>query len=589
MHRRVLLILAVTVLMSVCTDVFASGPTTSPIAQAEAGLHDIDRGPGGYLAWYKLLLIAIVYMVWVRLSDWINRDGQKLGKDTELWPEIWNPISLAGFMLGFWAALSVPIFWVGFPVYLILAFAPFGIYFLIRRSKFLETPSLKNKLSDDPETAEALPQDDGVAIKFSPAGGTKSDQQKNLIRARQAESFLEMKELLRDGSKKRAEVIMLDYTRDQVGSRMMIDGAWHPMPPYTREVGDSMLVGLKNLAGLSSTERRNKQRGQFNAVVDEKKLSLDLTTQGVKTGERVQLKFVEKRKTDFTLPQLGMWPEMIEHLKAITGKPGVTIVSSPPRNGLSTSWRAVLANSDRITRDWVAIVDQNDIDTDVENVAIHKFDISGGESWEKLVKKVLLSQPDALVVPDITDATLLDRMIGETAKQERTLVTRNQAKSAAESLLRLYALSDDKRLFAQSVNCVVGQRLARRLCDKCKVPIQVKPKMIQQLGGDPRKQNTVHNPYRLPPVEQRVDEDGKPIEMFPCKVCGGIGYIGRISIFEMIRITPEIREALLKQPKLEVIRQLASKAGDLTMLQQGYRLTLLGITSIAEVQRVLKG
>ena len=586
MHRRFLLILAVTVLMSVCTDVFASGPSScSLIAQ---GAHDIDRGPGGYLAWYKLLLIAIGFLVWVRMTDWINRDSQKIGKDIDLWPEVWNPISLGAFLLGFWIALSTPIFWVGFPVYLLFAFAPFTIYFLIRRSKFLETPSLVNKLSDDPNTAEALPQDDGVAIEFSPAGSSSSDQQKNLIRARRAESFVEMKELIRDGSKKRAEVIMLDYTRDQVNSRMLIDGAWHAMPPFARQTGDSILVGLKNLAGLNPAERRGKQQGQFKAVVSEKKLTLDLTSQGVKTGERVQLKFVEKRKADLSLPQLGMWPEMIEQLKAITAKPGMVLVSSPPRNGLTTSWRAVLLSCDRITRDWVAVVDESDYETDVENVTVHKFGTGEGKTWEKVLKGVLLSQPDALVVPDISDAALLDKMIDESTRQERTVVTRNQAKSAAESLLRLYSVSNEKQLFAQSINCVTGQKLARRLCDACKVAVQVKPKMIQQLGGDPRKQNKIYNPYRLPPVEQRVDENGKPIEMLPCKVCGGIGYIGRISIYEMIRVTPQIREALLKQPKIQVIRTLATEAGDLPMLKQGYRLVLLGITSIAEIQRVLK-
>ena len=85
-----------------------------------------------------------------------------------------------------------------------------------------------------------------------------------------------------------------------------------------------------------------------------------------------------------------------------------------------------------------------------------------------------------------------------------------------------------------------------------------------------------------------MDENGKPIEMLPCKVCGGIGYIGRISIFEIIRITPEIREALLKQPKMDVIRKLATAQGDLPMLKQGYRLALLGLTSISEIQRVMK-
>ena len=584
MHRRLLLIILMAACVLVCTNAYAGEPT-SLLAQSD--IHAFDRGPGGYLSWIKILLIVVCYLVWVRMTDWINRDGQKFGKDIGLPPELWNILSLVGFIAGFWAALSIPMFVAGFPVMLLLTFLPFSLYFFIRRAKIVETPSLKNRLSDDPVAAAALPQDDGVSVKFTPAGSSKEEKQKNLIQARRSEFFTDMKTLLNDGATKRAESIMLDYTRDQVASRMLIDGAWHAMPPMNRETGDSILSALKNLAGLNAADRRNRQIGVFNAAMADKKMTIELTSQGTKTGERVQLKFVEKRKHDLTLPQLGMWPEMIEKLVDHTSKPGLVLVSAPPRNGLTTSWRAVLGASDRITRDWVAVVDNNDIDTDVENVVINKYDKTS-QPIEPVLKKILLSQPDTLVVPDVTDADLLDKLVEEGNRQERTVVTRNQAKSAAESLLRLYSQAGDKRLFAQTVNCVTGQRLARRLCDACKVPVQVQPQMIQKLGGDPRKTNTLYNAYKLPPVEQRVDENGKPIEMLPCKVCGGIGYIGRIAIFEMINITPQIREAMVKQPRMDVIRKLANEGGDVPMLRQGYRLVLMGITTISEIQRVMK-
>ncbi len=584
MLRRLLLILVVTVALTVCTEGFAVEHHPLLVAQD----HNIDRGPGGYLSWIKLLLVTICFLIWVRLTDWVNRDSQKIGKYLDQSPETWNPIALLSFLLGFWCVVSIPTFFAGFPIYLLCAFAPFTAYFLIRRGKFLETPTLVDRLKDGPDTVETLPQDEGVEIKFTPAGSSGEDRQKNLIRARRAAAFFDMKSLIADGAKQRAEVIMLDYTRDQVNGQIMIDGAWHPVPAMTREMGDSVLVALKNLAGLNEVDRRSRQQGQFNAGLDGKKLTLDLMTQGTKTGERAQLKFVEKRKSDFTLNQLGMWPEMIERLSNYTAKPGIVLISAPPRQGLTTSWRAVLGASDRITRDWIAVVDAGmSYETDVENIAIHTFE-PGGEAPESKLRKLLLSQPDALVVPDIANSDLIDMLIEQANTQDRTVVTRNQAKSAAEALVRLYALSQDKRNFVQAIQCVVGQRLARRLCDKCKVPVRVKPELIQKLGGDPRKINTLYNPYKLPPVEQRVDENGKPIEMLPCKVCGGIGYIGRISIYELINVSSEIKDSLLKKPSVDRVRNLATKAGDLPMLQQGFRLALMGITSVSEVQRVMK-
>ena len=585
MRRRFLLILLVTVLVSVCTCNVTEAADFLLIAQSK---NQPPRGPGGYLAWYKLLLIAIAFVVWVRLTDWINRDGQAFGAGIGLPPEVWNPISLVAFLLGFWSAVSIPIFWVGFPVMLLLAYAPFTSYFLIRRSKIIETPSLKHKLERDPEKPELLPQDVGPEIKFTPAGNSREDKQRNLILARRAEHFLDMKQMIDEAVRKRAEVILLDYSRDRVNSKMLVDGAWHGLPVQSRAVGDSILAGLKSLAGLNVADRRNKQIGHVGAQLRDKKLTVEVSSQGVKTGERVQLKFIEKRKHDLTLPELGMWPEMIENVIAQTTKNGLVILSAPPRNGLTTMWKAALGAVDRITRDWVAIADETDLETDVENIVMHRFNSNAGQTAMTIMKKVLLSQPDALVIPDSSDSETLDKVISEAADQDRTVLTRVVANSAAEALIRVYANVQDRSKFAHTVNCVTGQRLARRLCDTCKVPVRVQPQMIQKLGGDPRKTNTLYKHYVLPPVEQRVDENGKPIEMFPCKVCGGIGFIGRISIFEVINIQPNIREALLKQPRIEIIRKLATENGDIPMLQNGYRIALLGITTVNEVQRVMR-
>ena len=112
--------------------------------------------------------------------------------------------------------------------------------------------------------------------------------------------------------------------------------------------------------------------------------------------------------------------------------------------------------------------------------------------------------------------------------------------------------------------------------------------MIQQLGGDPREQQQIFAQYRLPPPEQRVDEKGRPIEFPTCEVCGGIGYIGRIAAFEAIWVTDPIRQILLKQPNAEAIEKVARQEGKLPLLTQAYKLVLHGITTVQEVQRVMK-
>jgi len=117
----------------------------------------------------------------------------------------------------------------------------------------------------------------------------------------------------------------------------------------------------------------------------------------------------------------------------------------------------------------------------------------------------------------------------------------------------------------------------------------VQPKLIQQLGGDPKKQTTIYQAYRLPPPEQRVDEKGNPIEFPPCKSCGGLSHVGRIAIFEMLTPNKEVRQALLKKPETKAVDAIATKTGAKTpMSASAYRLVLLGVISLQEAQASLK-
>ena len=219
--------------------------------------------PGAYLSWVKLLLVAVVFLVWVRMADWINRDSMKIGEQTDLIPEIWNPINAGTFLLGFLVAISVPIFVAGFSIYLICAWAPFLTYFFLRRAKIKAQPRILDQVRTKPgETPPAalLPQDEGAAIEFSPAGGDTKEQQVNLIRARQSEGFPAFKNLINDVVSKRADVVLLDYTRDRVDCRIQVDGAWHAMPPLDRVSGDALLFSAKSLAGLDTSRAARKTR-----------------------------------------------------------------------------------------------------------------------------------------------------------------------------------------------------------------------------------------------------------------------------------------------------------------------------------------
>lgn len=543
--------------------------------------HSIDRGPGNYLSWIKLLLIVAVFLVWVRSADWLNRDAGKYSEFTGMSAKNWNPFVVLSFVAGLIAVLCIPLFVGGYAAYVLAAFFPFVLYLVQRRGRIPATAKTGELFEEKLEQTSA-------AMEITAAGKDADHAQSNLIRARQSEAFEMAVEMLHDAVSKRTEQILLDYTRESATARNQIDGIWHQLPTMDRTAGDALLTVLKTLADLNPAERRQNQRGQFQGKSGRKEMEFDLTTQGVATGERVLLKILYEDTISFDLAGLGMQPAMLEQLNGMLEKPGLIIISAPFGQGLSATWQAVLNEADRFTRDWVAIVDHDERETERENIEAIRFDSRIGESPVARLKKIILKQPNVFVVPNPVDADTLDVLTDQIQSEQRMMITQTRASTAAEALLRVMSLSGDRQAFVKSVSAITCQRLLRRLCDSCKQPVQANPQAITQMGGNPEVSTTIYRSYQLPPPEQRVDEEGKPVEMQPCPSCAGIGFVGRTAIYELVLVDDEIRKQLVKEPRLEPVSRVIRQRGNLTLLEQAYRAILDGRTALSEVQRVMQ-
>jgi len=397
-----------------------------------------------------------------------------------------------------------------------------------------------------------LAQDEGVEIDFSPAGETNVEQQGALIKARQSPGFVPLKEMLFDGTSKRADIIQIDFSQTQATPKLFVDGTWHATAPMDRPDGDALLVSLKHLAGLDPKERRAKQKGAFRFKSELGKAEVQVRSQGVKTGEKVRVKFVRATKDLLNLKQLGMFPKMADKFIASLNSSGLVIVSAPPKHGLSSTWQGLLVSADRLTRDCIGLVSSDEMETAIENIIPKEYE--SDDLAATALKAALLTQPDAIALPEIPSSDVIDILSEQVITENRAAWLQIQSGSAAEALLRVYSQAKNRKL-----------------------------------GGDPRAQKTIYRQWRLPPPEQRVDEKGKPIEFPTCETCRGLGYIGRIGIFEMITVNDSVREALKKTPKIAAIDKVATESKAKKSMKQGaYQLVLLGVTSLAEVQSTLK-
>ncbi len=557
----------------------------------------LERGPGDYLAWYKILLTFLVVLPWVRTTDWINRDTIELGDRIELPSEVWNPIVVFTFLAAFLLLLMIPIFPVGFSILIVAYVIPLITYILLRNGRVNDdekvlTPShlkqwfasiatgKRKKKKDTAHIAEA-----GPSMQIAAEGGTDTENQSHLVMARQSPGFVLTKELIADAVHRRATRVMLDYTKESVGTRYDIDGIWHVVEPRDRESGDVLLAVMKKLSCLNMDERRAKQVGHFQAKFEGNKFTVHLASQGTKTGERAVVELEPNKLPFSSLDDLGMRDNMRDELKEFLGSTqGFVLFSAMPGGGLQTTWNVGLSATDRYLRDFAALEHHAKNWTHVENVELFTYGSNDEETAEKVLRTVLLREPDALVLPDLIDATIVDRVIEAVNQDGRFLAGAIRSKDAAEALLRVVAMQPDVEKFAQATTAVLGQRLVRKLCETCRQAYEPPPQLLQKLGIPAGRVEVLFREYQPPPPGSKKRK-GEP-EV--CPDCSGIGYRGQTGIFELIKMDEPIRQALVGQPQLEVIRKLARQAHNPTLQEEGVLLVARGITSLNELQRVLK-
>ncbi len=167
-------------------------------------------------------------------------------------------------------------------------------------------------------------------------------------------------------------------------------------------------------------------------------------------------------------------------------------------------------------------------------------------------------------------------MLCEHAVAGKLTITTIRVKEAVEALLRVLLLKVPASKFAPAVTAVLNQRLIRKLCDECKQPYEPSPQLLQKLGIPAGRVDLLYRPPD-PSEQDKV-----------CLRCNGIGYFGRTSIFELLLVNDKIREALEKQPKLDVLRKVSRQAGNRNLQQEGILLVAQGTTSVQELSRVLK-
>jgi type II secretory ATPase GspE/PulE/Tfp pilus assembly ATPase PilB-like protein len=420
-------------------------------------------------------------------------------------------------------------------------------------------------------------------IKFEAAGETQEDRDYNLQLVEPSPGFPTVMLMAADVIIRHADTAVFDFTAKAVAIRYLIDGIWHKMPAMERESGDFMLATLKQLCGMNYRERRARQEGSCKVLYFEKKFTFKLVSQGVPTGERVGI-YVEWKKPPLEkLDELGMRPKMRDQLvPLLNAQSGLVVVTALPNDGYSTFWRAVQGGCDRFVRDHYVLEPLGRGEQEVINFHPLSYNAEKGQTPQSLLPELLLREPNVLAFSELADGALLNEICRLAKSIPLMTLTRIYSRHAVEALPRLLALKPDAKQLAEMLSAVVSMRLVRKLCQSCKQSYEPSPQLCAKLGLPPQRVQKFYRP--LPYQPGQLDPEGNEIP--PCDVCQGLGYVGRTGVFELLVMNPALKQALLTNPRVDNLTQVAEDSGHISMRDEAILLVAKGVTSLEEIQRV---
>jgi type II secretory ATPase GspE/PulE/Tfp pilus assembly ATPase PilB-like protein len=315
---------------------------------------------------------------------------------------------------------------------------------------------------------------------------------------------------------------------------------------------------------------------------------MTVQSQGVATGERVLVR-LESEKIPFErMSDLGMRDKMFETFKEKLDSEGtMVLITAPKGEGLTSTWSTAVHAADRLIRDFQSFEDQTEPEPEIININPNFFGGDTGLTQPETLRKAILKEPDVYMFPDLPDPESMKMALEQVEKIQKQIYSRMVADSSLAGLVNLIAkYRDSAGAIAKNIAAVTCQKLVRRLCDNCKVGFEPQPQLLKQLGIPPGRVAMLYQPFVPPPIEQQVDENGRPAPIIPCHVCGGRGYFGRIAIFEMLVPGDQLRAALMKTQDLNKLGQIAKAEGFRSIQAESVLTVARGLTSLEELKRI---
>jgi len=374
--------------------------------------------------------------------------------------------------------------------------------------------------------------------------------------------------LIEQAVQNRASDLHLEPTEDDMRVRYRIDGVLHELDTVPRGVMAALTSRIKIMSGVDITERRMPQNGRITAMIRDRSVDLRTATLPTVWGEKIVLRVLDTGGIDLDIEKLGFTQHNLSRYAESFSKPhGMLLVTGPTGSGKSTTLYATLG---KISKPEINVITVEDpVEYRLRGVNQVQVNHKAGLTFASVLPAILRSDPDVVLIGEIRDSNTAQIAV-EASLTGHLVLSTLHTNDAPGAVTRLTEMGIEPFLVGSSLDCVLAQRLSRRLCDWCK---EAYPPTEEELTG-----------CRWPLEYLQVPEVlFRPVG---CRNCANTGYRGRIALHEVMPISPEIESLTIRRSSSNEIREVAVAQGMYDLRADGLAKAAGGLTSVREVSRV---
>ena len=374
-----------------------------------------------------------------------------------------------------------------------------------------------------------------------------------------------VKSMIEQAVRQRASDIHIEPMENQVRVRYRIDGTLYEKQTYTTRALAAIVARIKIIGGMDISEKRKPQDGRITQIVDRMEYDIRVSILPTVYGEKVVMRLTSKTALTREKSQLGLNAQEMKVFDHILSNPhGILLVTGPTGSGKSTTLYTALSelNSEEVN----IITVEDPVEANIDGINQVQVNPKANLTFASALRSILRQDPDIIMIGEIRDTETAEIAV-QASITGHMVVSTLHTNSAASTVTRLADMGIEPYLIADSTVGIIAQRLVRRLCNSCKEAVEPTADDRELLGIGANEPIKIYKPCG-------------------CSQCDNTGYKGRIGVYEIMEVTPDLKRIIAKNGTADEIKDQALKEGMNTLRMSATRYVLDGITSVSEMKKV---